>query len=88
MEVLDSVCRMSWLWAILKQTQSKEHVALSSTCFSRVTSKGAPSGQGELMVAEGLVQHAFVSKKEDKEEGLEQEANHQPIICDRSGANC
>lgn len=63
MEVLDSVCRMSWLWAILKQTQSEEHVASSSACFSGVMSKGAPSGQGELTVAEGLVQHLLVSKK-------------------------
>lgn len=70
MEVRDSVCRMSWLWAILKQTQSKEHVALSSACFSRVTSKGAPSGQGELMVAEGLVQHGFVFKKGGQGRGL------------------
>lgn len=27
---------------------------------------------------------ALCSRKEDKEESLEQEANHQPIMCDRS----
>lgn len=61
---------MSWLWAILKQTQFKEHVALSSGCFRGVTSKGAPLGQGELMVAEGLVQHVFVSQKGGRGRGL------------------
>jgi len=59
-------------------------VGLSNLCSRTVTTKGAPSGPGDLTPSlKGQSSMSCVSGLR-REEGLEQTASHQPSICDMS----